>query len=72
LSYGARPVSKFDLLPHIERACESSPLQLLGTSMSADGAFELRLTCTQPDASVGEVRAAVFAVLVGVAEADAR
>jgi hypothetical protein len=57
------------LLPHIERACESLPLQLLGTSTSADGTFELRLNCTQADASVGEVRAAVFAVLGGFAEA---
>jgi hypothetical protein len=57
------------LLPHIERACQSLPLELLGTSTSADGTFELRLNCTQADASVGEVRAAVFAVLGGFAEA---
>jgi hypothetical protein len=56
------------LLPHVERACESLPLQLLGTSTSKDGTFELRLSCTQADASVGEVRAAVFAVLGCFAE----
>ena len=57
------------LLAHIERACESLPLQVLATSTSADGTFELRLTCTQADASVGEVKAAVFAVLGCFAEA---
>ena len=57
------------LLPHIERACESLPLQLLGTSTSADGTFELRLNCTQAEASIGEVRAAVFAVVGCFAEA---
>jgi hypothetical protein len=56
------------LLPHIERACESLPLQVVGTSTSPDGAFELRLNCTQADASAGEVRAAVFAVLGSCAE----
>ena len=56
------------LLPHIERACESLPLQLVGASTSADGTFELRLSCTQADASIGEIRAAVFAVLGSFAE----
>ena len=57
------------LLPHIERACESLPLEVLGTSTSTDGTFEVRLSCTQADASAGEVRAAVFAVLGCFAEA---
>ncbi len=56
------------LLPHIERACESLPLQVVGVSRSADGTFELRLSCTQADMSVGEVRAAVFAVVGSFAE----
>jgi hypothetical protein len=51
------------LLPHIERGCKSLPLRLLGTSTATDGTFELRLESTQPDASIGEVRAAVFALL---------
>ena len=56
------------LLPHVERACESLPLRLLGASTSEDGALELRLSCTQADASIGEVRAAVFALLGSFAE----
>ena len=56
------------LLPHIERACEPLPLQLVGASTAADGTFELRLSCTKADASIGEIRAAVFAVLGSFAE----
>ena len=55
------------LLPHVERACESLPLNLVGTRTSTDGTFELRLTCTQ-EASTGEVRAAVFSMLGSFAE----
>ena len=57
------------LLPHVERACESLPLQLLGASTTKDGTFELRLSCTQAGPSVGEVRAAVFALIGSFAEA---
>src|SRR5262245_41319637 len=56
------------LLPHIERACESLPLEVVGTGTSADGTFELRLNHTRADASDGEVRAAVFALLGSFAE----
>src|SRR5262245_15327152 len=56
------------LLPHVERACESLPLEILGTGTSADGTFELRLNHTEADASAGDVRAAVFALLGSFAE----
>jgi hypothetical protein len=56
------------LLPHIERACESLPFEVAGTSTSADGTFELRLRCTQKEAKTGEVRAAVFSLLGSFAE----
>jgi hypothetical protein len=56
------------LLPHIERGCESLPLRLLGTSTATEGTFELRLESTRADASIGEVRAAVFALLGCFAE----
>ena len=56
------------LLPHVERACESLPLEVAGTRTSADGTFELRLRCTQEEASTGEVRAAVFSLLGSFAE----
>lgn len=56
------------LLPHVERACESLPLEVAGTRTSVDGTFELRLRCTQEEASMGEVRAVVFSLLGSFAE----
>jgi hypothetical protein len=58
----------YTCLPHIERACESLPLEVLGTGIRTDGAFELRLKCTQADAGLGEIRAAFFALLGSFAE----
>ena len=56
------------LLPHVDRACAALPLELVESGTSPDGAFELRLRSTQPEASLGQVRAAVFAVLGSFAE----
>jgi len=56
------------LLPHVQRACETVPLRLVGSSTSADGTLTLELSSTDADAGLGEVRAAVFAVLGSFAE----
>lgn len=56
------------LLPHLERACESLPLQILSARTSADGSYDVELGWTGDDAGVGVIRAAIFALLGGIAE----
>jgi hypothetical protein len=56
------------LLPHLERACESLPLQILGTRTLDDGSYDVQLGWTGDEAGVGAVRASVFALLGGIAE----
>ena len=56
------------LLPHLEHACESLPLQILDTRSSADGTYEVRLRWTQEPAGVGVIRASVFTLLGEIAE----
>jgi hypothetical protein len=56
------------LLPHIERACETLPLEIENASVGADGVFELRLRWAGEARHVGLIRAAVFALVGSFAE----
>jgi hypothetical protein len=56
------------LLPHLERACESLPLEILGASTSDDGSYNVRLRWTGDERGVGVIRAAIFSLLGGIAE----
>ena len=56
------------LLPHLEQACESLPLRILDARTSDDGSYDVQLRWTGVEAGVGAVRAAVFALLGGIAE----
>jgi hypothetical protein len=56
------------LLPHLERACEPLPLQILSARTSADGCYDVELAWTGDETGLGVIRAAVFALLGGVAE----
>ena len=56
------------LLPHLERASESLPLRILDAHASDEGSYDVRLAWIGEEAGVGAVRAAVYALLGGVAE----
>jgi len=56
------------LLPHIERACRTLLLEVEDARLSTDGSFDLRLSWTGQGWRVGEIRAAVFALVGGFAE----
>ena len=56
------------LLPHIERACRTLLLEVDDARSSADGSFDIRLSWTGQDWRVGEIRAAVFALVGSFAE----
>jgi len=56
------------LLPHLERGCESLPLEILDARTTDDGSYDVRLGWTGDEAGVGVVRAAVFSLLGGIAE----
>jgi len=56
------------LLPHLERACESLPLQILDAHTADDGSYDVRLRWTGDEAGVGMIRAAIFGLLGGIAE----
>lgn len=56
------------LLPHLERACESLPLEILDARTTDDGSYDVRLGWTGDEAGVGVIRAAVFSLLGGIAE----
>jgi len=56
------------LLPHLEQACESLPLQILDARSSGDGAYEVQLRWTQGQAGVGAIRASIFTLLGAIAE----
>jgi hypothetical protein len=56
------------LLPHIERACRRLPLEVEDAGLSADGSFDVRLSWTGQGWRVGEIRAAVFALVGSFAE----
>ena len=57
------------LFPHIEQACRTLPFEIVDASLSAEGAFELRLRWTDEEWRVGHVRAAVFSLVGSFAEA---
>jgi hypothetical protein len=56
------------LLPHLVRACESLPLQILDTRVAEDGSFDVQLKWTGGSNQVGEIRAAVFGLVGSFAE----
>jgi hypothetical protein len=56
------------LLPHIERACRTLLLEVEDARLSADGSFDVRLSWTGQGWRVGEIRAAVFALVGSFAE----
>ena len=56
------------LLLHLERACESLPLQILDARVLDDGDYEVRLRSTDDEAGVGAIRASVFCLLGAIAE----
>ena len=56
------------LLPHIERACRTLPLEVEEARLSADGSFDVRLYWTGEGWRVGEIRATVFALVGSFAE----
>lgn len=56
------------LLPHLEQACQSLPLEILGARTSDDGCYEVQLRWTRAEAGVGAIRAAIFGLLGGIAE----
>jgi hypothetical protein len=56
------------LLPHLQRSCESLPLELVGAQISEDGSYDVELRWTGETDRIGEVRAAVFALVGGFAE----
>jgi hypothetical protein len=56
------------LLPHIERACRTLPLEIEDVRVSEEGSFDLRLRSTERGHGVGQVRAAVFALVGSFAE----
>jgi hypothetical protein len=56
------------LLPHLQQACEGSPLRLVSEQASGDGAYEVRLRWAEGEPGVGAVRAAVFTLIGSVSE----
>jgi hypothetical protein len=56
------------LLPHLERACDSLPLELLEARTSDDGSYDVELAWRGGEAGIGAIRATVFALLGGIAE----
>jgi hypothetical protein len=56
------------LLPHIERACQTLLLEVEDARVSAGGSFDVRLSWTGQGWRVGEIRAAVVAVVGSFAE----
>jgi hypothetical protein len=56
------------LLPHLLRACESLPFHLLNARVAEDASFEVELEWAGDSHSVGEIRAAAFALIGSFAE----
>ena len=56
------------LLPHLQRACESLPLELLDAQASVDGSFDVELRWTGEAQRFGAVKAAVFSLVGSFAE----
>jgi hypothetical protein len=58
------------LLPHLERACKSLPLQVLDARSLDDGSYEVQLGWLGDEAGVGVMRASIFSLLGGIAESS--
>ena len=56
------------LFPHVEEACRTLPFEVVDWFVAAEGSFELRLRWTAQGRRVGQIRAAVFALVGGFAE----
>ena len=56
------------LLPHLQRSCESLPLELIDARASEDGSFDVELRWTGERTRIADVRAAIFALVGGFAE----
>ena len=56
------------LLPHLERACRTLPFEIEDACLSGEKSFDLRLRWTGERRKVGQVRAAVFALVGSFAE----
>ncbi len=56
------------LLPHLRSSCESLPLEVVDARVTDDGTFDLELRWSGERNRIGEVRAAVFALVGGFAE----
>jgi hypothetical protein len=56
------------LLPHLTRACESLPLEVMRTGAAGDGSFEVELQWTADTRGIGEIRAAIFTLVGSFAE----
>ena len=56
------------LLPHLQRSCASLPFELVGARVSEDGSYDVELRWPGETDQIGEVRAAVFALVGGFAE----
>jgi hypothetical protein len=57
------------LLPHLERALDVLPLVLERAEDAADGTLELDLLWTGAPKTIGEIRAAIYALVGSIAEA---
>ena len=56
------------LLPHLRRCCESLPFELIDARVSEDGSFDVDLRWVGETKGIGEVRAAIFALVGSFAE----
>jgi hypothetical protein len=56
------------LLPHVQRYCESLPFELIDARVSEDGSFDVDLRWIGETRRIGEVRAAIFALVGSFAE----
>lgn len=56
------------LLPHLERACRSLPLELVRAETRGDGTFVVELTWLGDTAGAAAVRSAVYALAGSIAE----
>lgn len=56
------------LLPHLQRACASLPVELLDARTAPDGSFDVQLRWSAEKLRVADVRAAVFSLIGSFAE----
>jgi hypothetical protein len=56
------------LLPHLERACASLPLELVHAETTPDAAFEISVAWTGSEGAVSAVHESTFALIGSIAE----